>query len=125
LSSFISQNSSIIFNTSNDYGILGQSNPSATTLTTIYTVPNGKRIQELSGTVCNRSSTVTSFRIALRKSGATISDEHYIYYDVPIPGNDTFYFDIRIRLSENDIVSVYAANASLSFGIYGEEIEKI
>jgi hypothetical protein len=28
-------------------------------------------------------------------------------------------------LSENDIVSVYAANASLSFGIYGEEIEKI
>ena len=126
LSGFLSSSSStVILSTSNLYGVLGQSNPSATTLTTLYTVPSGKQIQELSGIVCNRSATATSFRVAIRPNGASISNEHYIYYDVAIGGKDTFYFDYRIRISDTDVVSVYATDATLSFSIYGEEIDII
>jgi hypothetical protein len=101
--------------------ILGQSNPSATTLTPCYTVPSATSAVISSLVVCNRSSTATSFRIALQKLGASISNEHYIYYDVMIGGNDTFIATIGITLEATDVVSVYATNNTLSFNLFGQE----
>lgn len=101
--------------------VLGQSNPSATTLTTVYTVPALTSAVCSTITVCNRSSTATSFRIAVRPLGASISNEHYLYYDVMIGGNDTFCATIGITLATTDIISVYCASATLSFHLYGQE----
>lgn len=101
--------------------VLGQSNPSATTLTTLYTVPAATSTVCSSLTICNRSATATSFRVAIRPSGASISDEHYLYYDVTIAGNDTFIATIGITLATTDVVSVYATLATLSFQLYGQE----
>ena len=101
--------------------VLGQSNPGAATLTTLYTVPASTSTVVSTITVCNRSATATSFRIAVRPSGAGISNEHYIYYDVTIAGNDTFAATIGITLAQNDVVSVYATLATLSFNIFGQE----
>ena len=102
--------------------VLGQSAPLAATLTTLYTVPASTEVSTSSIVVCNRSSVATSFRVAIRPAGAGISDEHYIYYDVPIPGNDTFIATIGISLEATDVVSVYATLATLSFNYYGQEI---
>jgi hypothetical protein len=101
--------------------VLGQSNPSATTLTTAYTVPASKSAEINSIMVCNRSATAASFRVAIRPAGASISNEHYVYYDVPIGGNDTFESSLGINLSATDVVSVYANNATLSFNVFGKE----
>lgn len=101
--------------------VLGQSNPSAATLTTLYTVPASKETVGSTIIVCNRSSTPTSFRVAVRPAGAAISNEHYLYYDVPIPGNDTFAATIGICLETTDVVSVYATLATLSFSLFGDE----
>lgn len=101
--------------------VLGQSNPSATTLTTLYTVPAATSTVCSSLSVCNRSSTSTSFRVAIRPSGAAISNEHYLYYDVTIAGNDTFIATIGITLAATDVVSVYSTAATLSFHLYGQE----
>jgi hypothetical protein len=101
--------------------VLGQSNPSATTLTTLYTVPALTSAVCSSLTICNRSATATSFRVAIRPSGASISNEHYLYYDVAIAGNDTFIATIGITLATTDVVSVYATLATLSFHLYGQE----
>jgi len=100
---------------------LGQSAPSATTVTTLYTVPANTSAIGSSIVVCNRSAVATSFRIAIRPSGASISDEHYIYYDVAIGGNDTFIATIGMTLATKDVVSVYATLATLSFQLYGQE----
>ena len=101
--------------------VLGQSNPSATTLTTLYTVPASTSTVCSSITICNRSATATSFRVAIRPAGAGISNEHYLYYDVTLAGNDTFIATIGITLATTDVVSVYATNATLSFHLYGQE----
>lgn len=101
--------------------VLGQQNPSATTLTTLYTVPANTSTVVSSLTICNRSSTATTFRIAIRPLGAGISDTHYLYYDVFIGGNDTFIATIGISLATTDVISVYASAATLSFHAYGQE----
>lgn len=101
--------------------VLGQSNPTATTNTTLYTVPALTSTVCSSITICNRSATATSFRVAIRPAGAAISNEHYIYYDMLIDGNDTFVATIGITLATTDVVTVYATLATLSFNIYGQE----
>jgi len=111
-------------NNTNTFGakVLGQSNPLATTLTTLYTTPADKNTYCTSIVVANRSAVATTFRVAVRPSGAAISNEHYLYYDIPINGNDTFTATIGITLSQTDIVSVYATLATLSFNLFGQEI---
>jgi hypothetical protein len=101
--------------------VLGQSNPTATTLTTLYTVPASTSAVCSSLTICNRSATATTFRVAVRPAGAGISNEHYLYYDVTIAGNDTFIATIGMTLATTDVVSVYATLATLSFHLYGQE----
>jgi len=102
--------------------VLGQQNPSATTNTTLYTVPASTSTVVSSLIVCNRSATATSFRIAVRPAGATISNEHYIYYDTTIAGNDTFAATLGMTLATTDVVTVYATLATLSFNLFGQEI---
>lgn len=104
------------------YKVLGQSNPSATTLTTLYTVPGATSAVCSTITVCNRAAAATSFRVAVRPAGAGISNEHYLYYDVTIAANDTFAATIGITLATTDVVSVYATLATLSFNLFGTEI---
>lgn len=101
--------------------VLGQSNPSATTLTAAYTVPASTKTTVSTITVANRSGTSTSFRISIAKAGAADSLEQYIYYDIAIPGNDTFAATIGITLEPTDVVRVYATLATLSFNVFGIE----
>ena len=106
----------------NTYKTLGQSAPSAATLTTAYTVPSATQTIVSTIVVCNRSGTATSFRIAIRPDGAAISNEHYLAYDVEILGNEVYTFTIGATLDADDVISVYATLATLSFNVFGQEI---
>lgn len=101
--------------------VLGQSNPSATTNTDIYTVPASTDTVISSLLVCNRGTAETYFRVAIRPAAAVISNEHYIYYDVVLAGNDTFAATLGITLAATDVVTVYATDATLSFHLFGQE----
>ena len=103
------------------YMVLGQSAPAAATLTTIYTVPSAKETVASTITICNRSAVTTTVRVAVRPAGAGISDEMYLYYDLTIPGNETFAATIGIALETTDVVSVYATLATVSFNLFGNE----
>ena len=102
--------------------VLGQSAPTAATLTTLYTVPADTSAACSSIVVANRSATATEFRVAIRPAGAAISNEHYLYYDVPIGSNGTFIATIGISLAATDVVSVYATLATVSFNLFGKEV---
>lgn len=104
------------------YKVLGQSEPAAATLTTLYTVPGATSAVVSSLTVCNLLTTTQTFRVAVRPAGAAIDNKHYLHYDVQIPGNDTFVLTIGITLATTDVVSVYSTNANaLAFSLFGVE----
>lgn len=106
----------------NTYKVLGQSNPSATTNTDLYTVGAGKSAVCSTITICNQAATSAAFRIAVRPAGAAISAQHYVAYDTSIPANDVLTMTIGITLAETDVVTVYASTATLSFNLFGSEI---
>lgn len=104
------------------YKVLGQSNPAATTLTDLYTVPSATSAIISTINVCNLSGSIDSFRIAVRPAGATISNEHYIAYDVSVPAYDSISLTLGITLATTDVISVYAGTTTLSFNAFGSEI---
>lgn len=101
--------------------VLGQSKPSATTLTALYTVPAATSAVASTITVCNQSATPTAFRISVAPAGAGDATSQYLYYDVAIGGNDTFAATLGISLATTDVVRVYNTLATLSFSLFGVE----
>ena len=104
------------------YKVLGQSAPSATTNTDVYTVGSGKQAIVSTITVANRSASTRTYRIAVRPAGATLANQHYIAYDASCPGNDTIALTLGITLNGNDVVSVYSGTTNLTFNAFGAEI---
>jgi hypothetical protein len=104
------------------YKVLGQSAPSATTNTTLYTVPAATSTVVSTITVANRSAVAVSYRIAVRPAGAAIANQHYIAYDIAIAANDTTALTLGVSLATTDVVTVYASTANLTFNIFGSEI---
>lgn len=106
----------------NVYKVLAQSNPSATTATTLYTVPSATSAVISTITVCNQASSAGSYRIAVRPAGASLSAQHYVAYDVAIAANDTTALTLGLTLATTDVVTIYASSASMSFSAFGSEI---
>lgn len=104
------------------YKVLGQVAPSATTLTTLYTVPAATQAVVSTIAVTNRAVTAATYRIAIRVAGAAIANEDYIAYDATVGANDTTAFTIGVTLAATDVLSVYASTADLSFNAFGSEI---
>ena len=105
-----------------NYKVLGQSNPAATTLTTLYTVPAATQVAVSSIHVANLNGAAATVRIAIRPAGAAIANQHYVAYDVSVPANGIFALTEGFTLGATDVVSVYASTATVAFNISGAEI---
>jgi glucose-6-phosphate dehydrogenase assembly protein OpcA len=101
--------------------VLGQSNPAATTATTLYTVPSSKEAVVSSISICNLASSSATYRIAIRPAGATLANQHYLAYDVTVGAADTTIITVGITLATTDIITVYASTANLAFSAFGDE----
>ena len=104
------------------YKVLGQSNPSATTATTLYTVPASTDAVVSTISVCNRAATSGTYRIAIRPAGATLANSHYIAYDSAITANNTTFITVGVTLDTTDVITVYASSADMTFSAFGTEI---
>ena len=104
------------------YKVLGQSNPSATTATTLYTVPAATQTVVSTISVCNQAGSAATFRIAVRPAGASLAAQHYIVYGATVPASDSTMITVGLTLAATDVVTVYASSANLSFNAYGSEI---
>ena len=104
------------------YKVLGQSNPAATTATTLYTVPSATSSVVSTISVCNQAASSGTFRIAVRPAGATLAAQHYIAYDSSITANNSTMLTIGVTLATTDIITVYASAATMSFSAFGTEI---
>lgn len=67
------------------YKVLGRKASAATTMEELYAVPSTTSAVVSTITVCNRSASARTYRIAIKPAtGTTLADEHYIAYDVTI-----------------------------------------
>lgn len=107
----------------NAYKVLGQQAiATANTDTTLYTVPASTSSVVSTITACNRGSSATTFRIAVRPAGASIANQHYIVYDAAINANDLLSFTLGLTLATTDVITVRSASTNLTFNAYGTEI---
>lgn len=104
------------------YKVLGQSSPSATTATTLYTVPAATQTVVSTVTVANRAATAGSYRIAVRVAGASLANSQYIAYDVSLPANASDTLTLGLTLGATDVITVYASSADFTFSAFGSEI---
>jgi glucose-6-phosphate dehydrogenase assembly protein OpcA len=101
--------------------VLGQSNPAATTLTTLYTVPASKEAVVSSISVANLTATAATFRLAVRPAGAAIANQHYIGYDITVGASDSTIITVGLTLATTEVISVYASTANVAFQAFGDE----
>jgi len=104
------------------YKVLGQSNPAATTLTTLYTVPSATEAVVSTISVANISASAITYRIAIRPNGASIANSQYLAYDVSLAANSTTAYTLGITLDAADVISVYASDTNAVFQAFGSEI---
>lgn len=104
--------------------ILGQSNPSATTNTTLYTVPSAKEAVISTISVANLAATSATFRLILQPSAdvsTTILNKQYLAYDITLGASDTTVITIGLTLATGDVIKVYGSTANIAFQAFGDE----
>jgi glucose-6-phosphate dehydrogenase assembly protein OpcA len=104
------------------YKVLGQSNPAATTLTTLYTVPSATEAVVSSIVIANLAASAATFRIAVRPNGASIANSQYIAYDITVGASDSTVLTLGLTLDAADVLSVYASTTTVTFSAFGSEI---
>ena len=104
------------------YKVLGQVAPSATTLTTLYTVPSATDSVVSTIAICNQAGTSATYRIAVRPAGAAVANQHYIVYGATVAANDSVLLTLGLTLDTTDVLSVFASSATMSFSAFGSEI---
>lgn len=104
------------------YKVLAQANPSATTATTLYTVPALTSAVLSSIVVTNQAGTSGTYRIAIRPDGETLAAKHYIAYDRTLAANDYEPHTLGVTLDAGDVVTVYASSANMSFNAFGVQV---
>jgi glucose-6-phosphate dehydrogenase assembly protein OpcA len=104
------------------YKVLGQSNPSATTATTLYTVPSATQAVVSTIVVANLTATAATFRIAVRVAGATLANSQYVAYDITVGASDSTTLTLGLTLGAADVITVYASTANVTFSAFGSEI---
>jgi hypothetical protein len=99
-------------------GILGQSNPTATTNTTVYTVPAAKTAS-FTVNICNRGSSAITARLAVAATSTPANGE-WIEYDASIPANGVLERTGIVAEATKQVVA-YVSAATASVNVYGYE----
>lgn len=107
------------------YRILGQTNPTGNTLTTLYTVPESNSAIISSLVIANlneAAGTGNSFSVAVNVGGVAVSNTNYIAYRVNCPVRDTITLTLGITMNAGSNISVNANSSALTFTAFGTEI---
>lgn len=99
-------------------GILGQSAPTATTNTTVYTVP-ASTTSTLNVSICNTGTSDITVRLAVAATGTPTSSE-WLEYEAVVPSYGVLErTGIVAQATKRVVVYVSAATASVS--VFGFE----
>jgi hypothetical protein len=110
------------------YKILGQTLPTANTLSNVYVVPAATSTIVSTITITNQSSANANVDIIVRPVNETLSAKHYLLRTITIPRADTMILSPGLTLNAAVIVAVNNAvvtgetAANVSFNVFGVEL---
>ena len=109
------------------YKILGQVQPGANAMTTIYTVPASTNTVVTTITICNQSANNLTVNVAANISGDAITTKNYLITNYNLEAAETLVLEPRLAMLEGSLLSanITGANAStanVSVNAYGVEI---
>jgi hypothetical protein len=105
------------------YKVLAQNAPSATTETTLYTVPAATSAVVSTISITNQAGTSGTYRIAVRPAAdGSTTQKHYIVYGATVAASDSIMLTLGITLAAGDLIRVYASSANMSFSAFGSEL---
>lgn len=102
--------------------VLGQSYPSATTATTLYTASTASGTIISSINVANLGAANDTIRIAIRPAGASLANQHYIVYGITLPAAGVFTWTAGGTLANTDVVTIYSTTGTSAFSAFGQEL---
>ena len=98
--------------------VLGQIALPATTLTPLYTVPSLAEAVVSTLYVCNRGDYMV-FRLSVAVAGEADNPKQYLYYDIPIPANETLAATVGITMAATDEIRGYASTPMEHDSVWG------
>lgn len=87
--------------------------------TVLYTVQDDQKCNVQGFTFCNRSVGTDYFRLSISKLGAPTATRDYVYYNLPLTGNNTFLSELDVTIDNTDVIRVYCTNGNISVTLYG------
>jgi len=105
----------------NAYKVLGQVADASANNVPLVADQNGETIVSTI-VVANRASASRTFKIAVRPGGATLANAHYIAFDTTVNANDSITLTLGITLADDDIITVGASAADVTFSAFGTVI---
>ena len=108
------------------YKILGQTLPTANTLSNVYVVPTSTSAIVSTITICNQSSANANVDIIIRPVNEALATKHYLLRGVTIPRADTLILSPGLTLNSAVILAAnninYEGSANISFNAFGVEL---
>ena len=102
--------------------ILGIYSPTIDTYSTLYTVPAATSAVISSLVVCNTNNFEAQVRVHTIPSGSSYDRSNALYYDFPIPANDTLAATLGITMATGDFVGIYSNQSNVNFFVFGTEM---
>ena len=110
------------------YKILGQTLPTANTLSNVYVVPAATSAIVSTITICNQDTANANVDIIVRPVNEALGNKHYLLKSVTIPRADTMILSPGLTLNASVILAVNNAvvsgetAANVSFNVFGVEL---
>ncbi len=99
-------------------GTLGQADLSATTNTTVYTVPAGK-VASFNVNVLNRTASNVTVRMAISATNSPTNSE-FLEYEATVPANGVMERTGLVASAGKNLV-IYASSTGVSVNVFGFE----
>jgi hypothetical protein len=104
------------------YKILGQSNPSATTLTTVYTVPASTQAVVSTITAANFGATSTNVSLSVHVANAAWAANMQIANNISVSTQNSLALTLGVTLGAGDTIRANCSTANIAINVFGSEI---
>ena len=104
------------------YKILGQSNPSASTLTTVYTVPSSTNAVISTITCANFGGTASNVSLSVHVANAAWAANMQVANNISVGTQNSLALTLGVTLGAGDTLRANCSTANISVNVFGSEI---